>query len=137
MMQLPAALKKCGISHDQELMLMESIKTLGNGTNLHFTTPLNNIEKDKVAVGMAETLKAWSKMEWYAFGLNLGKLLQELVTVVFPQKYTFDDNGTLRMQMLEAANTGPPMLSNKLTRGTSAKVIILAATMPFGMLMSL
>merc|ERR1712151_774155 len=118
----------------------DSIKALGNGTNLHFTTPIKNLKKDQAAVGMAETLKAWSTMKWDEFGFNLGKLLQALVTVVFPQKYMLDDSGALRMRMLADSEQRSVVLPKSMSRGiveTSAKIITLALSIFFAMLMLL
>merc|ERR1712029_613517 len=51
--------------------------------------------KDEFTNDMARTIQDWAKMEWYEFGLDLGKLLQKIVVTEFAQKYRVDGNGQL------------------------------------------
>jgi len=78
---------------------LDSLKALGNGVSLHFDSSTVGVRDDDLAIGIAETIKAWSQMEWYAFGYDLGKLLQALVSSVFPQKYAVDHAALVRADL--------------------------------------
>merc|ERR1712241_256903 len=52
---------------------------------------------------MAKTVKDWAKMEWYTFGLDLGKLLQAMFETVYSQKYVVDSSGSLRKRLIRAS----------------------------------
>jgi hypothetical protein len=102
MMQVPKALGRCGITPAQEEMMIDSVKALGHGARFRMETPVSadNLDKDTVALGVAETVKSWSTMRWHTFGQDLGRLMQAMVAEVFPQKYSVDGAGRLQAQIL-------------------------------------
>jgi hypothetical protein len=106
MMQVPKALRKCSITPEQEEMFMDSLKAFGAGTSFHFDSPVVGVQDDVLAVGIAETMKAWSQMKWYAFGYDLGKLMQVVVSTVFPQKYSVSQAALVRNQFGAAFQPG-------------------------------
>jgi hypothetical protein len=102
LMQVPKALRQCGITPAQEAMMLDSIKALGHGSKFRLKTPVSvdQLNKDTVALGVAETVKSWSAQDWQTFGRDLGKLLQAMAAEVFPQKYSVDGAGRLQAQIL-------------------------------------
>merc|ERR1712194_322948 len=78
MMQLPHAMRTCGISKDKEQMLMDSVKAFGSGMRLDLDTPEENPTLRTVSAGMRVAVDAWGKKQWYVFGFDLGRILQEL-----------------------------------------------------------
>merc|ERR1719471_2548033 len=88
---------------------MDSIKAMG-GIDYHLKTPSSGtLTQDQMAADLATTVKTWAKGDWYQFGLDLGKLLQEMFVAVYSQKYTADGDGALRERLLgaSAARRGP------------------------------
>mmetsp|Transcript_34193 Transcript_34193/g.86490 ORF Transcript_34193/g.86490 Transcript_34193/m.86490 type:complete len:561 (-) Transcript_34193:74-1756(-) len=101
MLELPEALRKCDLTVEQEEMLMDSIKALGNGVQLHVQMPGADESSDAVADEMARSVKDWAHTRWYDFGSDLGKMLQGLTTTVYAQKYSLDAHGVLRKNLLQ------------------------------------
>merc|ERR1719188_1474349 len=109
MLEVPEALRKCDLTPEQEMMLMDSIKALGNGVQLRVQIPGGDTSKDAVADQMASSVKNWAKTRWYDFGSDLGKMLQGLTTTVYARKYSLDARGVLRKNLLQdlaAAGSG-------------------------------
>lgn len=108
LLQLPQALHKCGMTAAQQGMLRHAMSqlnnTLNNGTHVVFTDGIG-FRADSVGVQMTQAVQSWSELHWEAFGEHLGKLLQELVLLLFPQEYSVDAGGELHRQLegLEAA----------------------------------
>jgi len=101
MMQVPSALRRCGIGKEEEQMLMDSVRTLGSGTHYHLKQPaLGAVTHDEMAAAMATTVKDWARKDWYQFGLDVGKLLQAMFVTVYSQKYEVDGSGKLRKRLL-------------------------------------
>jgi hypothetical protein len=106
MMQVPAALRRCNITKQQEEALVDAFKSLGSGMKMHLTMPADELNGKKVAAdNLAKAMKDWEKMRWYKFGVDLGLVLQEVVTVMFPSKYSVDASGALR-SLLQASGAG-------------------------------
>jgi hypothetical protein len=135
MMQVPQALRRCNITETQEAMLMDSVKALGHGTSLRKALPtlsfenaldVSQMDKDTVALGVAETVKSWSKMDWEAFGKDLGKLLRAMVAKVFPQKYSVDATGRLQARLFpDGAPQRAAVFRGNLAHGSLALVVLL------------
>jgi len=110
MMELPGAMGKCGISSEQQDMIMDSIKGLGNGMNTQFQFPSQQPSKDEMATAFAKTLQEWSGHHWLEFGKNLGALMQKSAVKFYPQKYSIDAGGMLRQQLVAQNNGGIAVL---------------------------
>lgn len=111
MMQLPSALKQCNLGSDEQDVLEDAIKAMGKGTSFKFTWPDGSIDKDEVANKMADSVKAWSELDYHTIGTKLGRLLQEFAVKAYPQKYAMD--GDLLRQLR-------PNLKGSRTRRRSA-----------------
>merc|ERR1712190_146518 len=67
MMQLPHAMKTCGISKEKEQMLMDAVKAFGSGVQVSFDTPKTSPNYDAISGGMKLAVQAWQKKQWYMF----------------------------------------------------------------------
>ncbi|CAK0828309.1 unnamed protein product [Prorocentrum cordatum] len=105
MMQMPSALRRCNISKEQEEAFVDAMKTFGDGLNMRLTMPGEAGIKSQAADNLAQAVKDWTDMKWYSFGNDLGKVFQEMVTVMFPSKYSVDAAGGLR-RMLQVFTFG-------------------------------
>jgi len=112
MLQIPTALRRCGLGPEQKEMLLNSIKTLGSGMHHSVDMPsAESVSKKDMATEMAKTVKEWAHHDWYKFGYDLGRLLQDMFVAVYSTKYAVDGTGTLRKRLIaEAASTRSPML---------------------------
>lgn len=46
------------------------------------------VHTSEVSVDLAQAVDHWTQHKWHDFGTDLGKLLQELVVLVFPSSYS-------------------------------------------------
>merc|ERR1719413_131266 len=103
MMQLPSALRRCNISKEQEEAFVDAVKSFGSGLSMPLTMPGKDGVKSQAADNLAQAVKDWTDMKWYSFGSDLGKVMQEMVTVMFPSKYSVDAAGGLAAAALVGA----------------------------------
>lgn len=105
LIQLPQALHKCGMTQEQQGMLRHAMSqlnsTLNSPPHVVFTDGVG-FRADTVGVQMTQAVQAWSENHWESFGAHLGKLLQELVLLLFPQEYSVDGTGQLHRQLTRA-----------------------------------
>jgi len=101
MFNLQLALQQCGISPQQEAFLIDA---LGSG-HLHakVIVPQMRVKGDEISAAAARAIQDWEHQQWYDFGTELGGLLREIVLITFPQKYSVDESGKLRRQILGAS----------------------------------
>lgn len=119
MFKLPSVLRRCNINEDQEDMLKESIQAMGKGMQFHLELPGEAPTRDRYAKQMETTIQDWEKMQWYDFGKDLGKLLQDMALTVYAQKYTIDSSGALHRLLgtSEVTNAYPATKSFGAFRG--------------------
>lgn len=102
LLQVPQALHKCGMTDEQQGMLRDAMSqlnsTLNSPPHVVFTDGVG-FRADTVGVQMTQAVQAWSEQQWEAFGAHLGKMLQELVLLLFPQEYSVDSAGQLHRQL--------------------------------------
>jgi hypothetical protein len=98
LMQLPAALERCDIDPETQGMLMESIQTLGD-LKVHLAFPKGRVSIDEISHRMAKAVESWTEWHFKQFGENVGVMLREFVLMVYPMKYSVDENGRLRRQL--------------------------------------
>jgi len=136
MLQIPTALRRCGIGSGQEEMLKNSIKMLGAGTHASFHIPsADSVAKKDIATDMAKTIKEWAHHDWYAFGFDLGKMLQDMFVTVYSMKYSVDSTGTLRKHLIaEVSSAGSPLLQGGAGRLLSALPAVPLAAVPLAVL---
>eukprot|EP00930_Biecheleria_cincta_P048735 TRINITY_DN33_c0_g1_i2.p1 TRINITY_DN33_c0_g1~~TRINITY_DN33_c0_g1_i2.p1 ORF type:complete len:696 (-),score=164.18 TRINITY_DN33_c0_g1_i2:126-2156(-) len=126
MMQMPSAMKKCGLSEQSQQAIKDAIAGMGKGVSVSYTYP-NNIPKmdSKAAISdAANTANDYGKLvsdpegHSYSFGQELGNMFQSAaVSVLNPsQKYFVDSNGNLKTQLTElAAASGPGAAGSMIT----------------------
>lgn len=90
--EMPGALRRCGISKAQEAMLQDSLTAL-KGLHFRINMMRAKLHNREVSVDLKRAVKDWSKRRWHDFGEDIGKLLQQLVLLVFPQRYSVDNLG--------------------------------------------
>merc|ERR1712129_409486 len=134
MFQIPTALRRCGLGSEQKEMLLNSIKTLGSG--MHHTVEMpsaESVSKKDMATEMAKTVKEWAHHDWYKFGFDLGRLLQDMFVAVYSTKYSVDGTGTLRKRLIaEAASARSPMLQGSAGQFLNALPAVPLAAVPLG-----
>jgi hypothetical protein len=84
---LPSAMRYCGMSKAQEDSLIHSIKALEK-LRFNVDVPHQTVNTAEVSVDLAQAVDHWRNHQWHDFGMNLGKLLQELVLLVLPSKHS-------------------------------------------------
>jgi len=96
LINMPAALRMCGLGAEQEMMLMESVTTFGS---LHVGLEASRVQKPAGPARAAQLLKTcvsdWSRLQWFALGKDLGKMLREALLTALPHLYTIDGLGHL------------------------------------------
>jgi len=100
MMEMPSAMSKCGISSEQQSMIMDAVKSMGAGVSTKVQLPGMNVSKTQLTDDFAALMKEWSAGHWFEAGTNLGALMQESAVKFYPMKYSIDANGFLRRQLL-------------------------------------
>jgi hypothetical protein len=98
LMQLPTALQRCNIDAETQGMLMESIQTLGD-LKVDMKFPKGRVTIDEISKQMAKAVEAWTEWHFKEFGDHVGVMLREFVLMVYPVKYSVDENGHLRRQL--------------------------------------
>lgn len=99
-MQLPEAMQRCGIDEKHQGMLTASVLALGAGMHVSLQTPNKKASASEASGNMDQAIQDWKKLDWHAFGLDLGAWLQDMVMNMFPEKYAVGDAGL--MQQLSA-----------------------------------
>lgn len=112
MMQLPVALKQCGIGSEQEEALKDAFASAGKGLSLDVDLPQGgSMSKTQAATEAADTVSGYSNLvadpsTASDFGKKLGQRLQHVLTSV-NKKYYVDKSGRLRNRLTQlSANTG-------------------------------
>jgi len=140
MVQIPTALRRCGLGSEQREMMLNSIKTLASknhtvgmptvGMPTMEMPSAESVSKKDMATEMAKTVKEWAHHDWYNFGFDLGRLLQDMFVAVYSTKYSVDGTGTLRKRLIaEVASAKSPMLqgsTGQLLRVLSAVPLVAA-----------
>merc|ERR1711933_620002 len=55
---------------------------------------------------LSSALEDFKYRDWHAFGSQLGKAMQQMAIVTFPQEYEVDDTGRLHRIIIETAEMG-------------------------------
>jgi len=101
---VPGALARCGINPEQQLMLMDSLQALHH-LRLRLTLPGGGAATAQAAAeDLRRAAESWSQMSWFAFGEDLGRMLQGLAVQAFPHKYVRTNAGSLRNMVSHAAD---------------------------------
>jgi len=136
MMQFPMALSRCGLSADMQDTFMEAVKTLNFvKMNFHFPNDVHGAATDQatmVTEKMAKAVEAWTNWDFEGFGKELGELFRDLVMLAFPQKYSVDPSGELRLygqSMLAGEKAGSISASLVIIGGAAVSVLVAFAVM--------
>merc|ERR1712151_1388054 len=106
MMDVQLALRKCNIGPAQEAMLIDAWEEDGESLKTKLSVPNENIKTSDVAQLLSSAMEDFKDQQYYNFGKQLGKSLQDMVVVTFPMKYEVDDIGRLREKLLGASEVG-------------------------------
>mmetsp|Transcript_67897 Transcript_67897/g.196539 ORF Transcript_67897/g.196539 Transcript_67897/m.196539 type:complete len:618 (-) Transcript_67897:153-2006(-) len=106
MMELPGAMDKCNIDSDHKDMILDSLKSFGNGMHAKLSLPSENVEKKAIVEGFAQTVKDWSKHNYYHFGYGLGNTMRKSTVAYFPKKYAVTPSGLLEQIAPKSAKGG-------------------------------
>merc|ERR1711879_697100 len=96
MMSVQQALRKCNIGPAQEAMLIVAWEEGGESLKTKLSVPNENIKTSDVAQLLSSAMEDFKDQQYYNFGKQLGKSLQDMVVVTFPMKYEVDDMGRLQ-----------------------------------------
>merc|ERR1711870_171815 len=66
-----------------------------------------------MAKKMNMSIQHWENKQWFAFGTDLGKMLQDTALTVYAQKYTIDSSGVLQRSLdsISVSSTSPTLIS--------------------------
>lgn len=126
MMQMPSALKKCGISPKDQQAIKDAVAGMGKGVHVSYSYPSNipKLDSKTAVTDAATTVNQYGKLvadpesHSYGFGKNLGNMFQSAaVSVLSPsKKYFVDSDGNLKQQLMElAAESGPGAAGSMIT----------------------
>jgi hypothetical protein len=99
LLQFPMALQRCGLGANTQSMIMDAVQSL-KYVRIKAVFPDDQLRVMKATDRMARAVKAWTNWDFKTFGKEIGKLLRELVMLAFPQKYSIDNAGRLRQELL-------------------------------------
>merc|ERR1712228_765338 len=111
MMDVQLALKQCNIGPAEEAMLVDAWEG-GGDLKAKVSVPNENVETASVATLLASALEDYKDQQYYTFGKQLGKALQDMVVVTFPLKYEVDASGKLRNTILGDSESGDSSTQN-------------------------
>jgi hypothetical protein len=106
LIQVPVALQRCGLGQDMKKMMDEAVESL-KYAKVKFDLPHEKFSQKATKKLMVQAVQSWTKWRFEDFGEDVGKLLREMLLLIFPQKYVVDDRGILRRALLppDAART--------------------------------
>jgi len=102
MMDIPNALRRCGISEEHELMIIDSLSSMGKGMAVQLKMRHHGkMTRRGTESVFNQTVADWQNFRWFEFGEGLGQLMRNSALSVYSKKYTVDADGTLRLQLEE------------------------------------
>merc|ERR1712048_1023060 len=104
-MDVQLALQRCDIDPAKEAMLIDTFES-GGKFKTKLSMPDGKAQTGSVPSLLTTALEDFKERNWHAFGSQLGKAMQEMVVVSFPQEYEIDDTGKLHKIVIEAAELG-------------------------------
>merc|ERR1712072_1241482 len=116
------ALQRCGLGASTQRMFMEAIQSLRN-VHVKAVFPDDRIQAMKATDRMARAVEAWTNWDFGTFGKEVGMLLRELVMLAFPRKYSVDDSGRLRHELISYSQQTPGILAVKQPNPLFATIV--------------
>jgi hypothetical protein len=119
-------LRTCGFTPEQEAILIHSMWA-GDMIHEKLSMPHGEATKHDVTISMANAVENWHGARYTHWGANMGELMRDLVVESFPEKFTFDERGRIRMIIKESQATwrSSPTLFGGLAVTTCALVLLL------------
>jgi hypothetical protein len=102
---LPDALRRCGLSKEDEEMLLGAALTASQHTSVGVGFPSRErgndlLSGDRAAQLFEKAVHDWAAQDWYTLGQDLGKMMQGLMLSIMPNLYSIDGTGRLRHQLV-------------------------------------
>lgn len=94
MLGFPSALDKCGTTENQKVTMTDAVHAMMNG-QVKLDLPSSSTKPLDASIDLTAAAAAFDHQQWATFGMHLGKLLQRMALLAFPQKYSLDMNGAL------------------------------------------
>jgi uncharacterized protein YgfB (UPF0149 family) len=95
LMTLPGALSRCSTDTGQPVALQEALEAFEDG-RMSLQLPKRGTEAIDLSVDLTAALQKWTNHDFAGFGFRLGRLLQRVALLAFPQKYSVDKFGSLK-----------------------------------------
>jgi len=112
MMDVQLALKRCNVGPAQEAMLIDAWEEGDRHLKTKLRVPHENVQTSSVTQLLSSAMEDYKNRQYYTFGKELGKALQDMVVVTFPMKYDTDELGRLRNKILGASEVGDSTTQN-------------------------
>lgn len=95
LVRFPSALSRCGVQNREEFALVDALEAL---VRMHFTIDRSsrNVHTVDISIDLSQFVQDWTAHQWWDVGFRLGQLLQQMVVMTFPMKYSSDASGRLR-----------------------------------------
>lgn len=95
LMTLPGALSRCSDANGEPVSLKEALGAFEDG-RMSLQLPQRSTATIDLSVDLTAALKMWTNHDFTGFGFRLGRLLQRVALLAFPQKYSVDKAGSLQ-----------------------------------------
>merc|ERR1712187_950012 len=105
MVDVQLAMRRCDIGPAQEAMLFDTWEA-GGKFKTELSMPDTKVRTGAVPSLLSSALEDFKYRDWHAFGSQLGKAMQQMAIVAFPQEYEVDDTGRLHKIVIEAREFG-------------------------------
>merc|ERR1712151_589083 len=130
MVDVQLAMRRCDIGPAQEAMLFDTWEAGGK-----FKTELN-MPDTKARTGavpslLSSALEDFKYRDWHAFGSQLGKAMQQMAIVAFPQEYEIDDTGKLHKMIIQAREMGEGSYDYVWGKGLAAATLFCFVSVVF------
>jgi len=129
LISLPGALSRCSSSTGQRLQLGQVLEAFEDG-RMSLELPQRSTEAIDLSVDLTAALQNWDQHDFAGFGFRLGRLLQRVALLAFPQKYAVDESGSLKCLLGEFSgktSTTASFMSLAPTLGAAALLVSVAA----------
>lgn len=111
------ALTRCGIGPLQETVLIDALESGSLHTQLGM--PDQKVTSEGISKMVAVAIKDFEGENWFDFGAQLGKVLQDMLVATFPQKYEVDLTGQLKNSLVNKAQFGDADFARRQAVGSS------------------
>jgi hypothetical protein len=110
LISLPGAMSRCTSSTGQRVKLGEVAEAFEDG-RVSLALPQRSTKAIDLSVDLTAALQKWDQHDYAGFGFRLGRLLQRVALLAFPQKYSVDESGSLMRRLGDFSKTPATMAS--------------------------